>query len=87
MSYEPRILIRTSDLEKNRKKIESIEHSNPLKNLKKQAAYNALLRALRIEPVVFPELSITVISPELSEHNAAVRNLLDELSIDYRIEY
>lgn len=89
MSFEPTLIIRKSDLEKNRSKIEEISWlCRPESKSKKRIrdAYRELNDALKIKPVKFPEIEFVIIKPELTSHNKSVRELLDELNIDYRID-
>jgi hypothetical protein len=97
MSYEPTLVIRKSDLEKNRRKIEEAEYVTvpETKFRGKWAArdrvyleqsYEELQKALNIGTVKFQELEIVIICPEGSTHNRNVRDLLDELNIEYKLD-
>lgn len=89
MSYEPTIIIRKSDLHTHGAEIEgkywnldgpTAEHGKP------GAAYRELYEALKTSPVIFPEIELVIIKPEFTSHNGAVRKLLGDLGIDYRID-
>ncbi len=82
MSYEPTLIIRKSDLEKNREKIESAMYT--LKNEEKREDYSHLEHALKMDTVKFPELEFVLVNVELTSSNKRVRMLLDKLKIDYR---
>ncbi len=95
MSYEPRIYIRKKDLEKNRACIEVGQYNTPpnIKSKKKiekleglHKAYKELDVALNQGTIKFPEIELVAICPDGTTHNANVRNLLDTLEIDYRVE-
>lgn len=97
MSYEPTIIIRKSDLEKHRDKIENAEWDTIEKKKFKGTgaeqekldlldAYNELNRALGYEPIKFPEIELVMLWVEFTSKNGNVRTLLDELKIEYRID-
>lgn len=98
MSYEPIIYIRKSDLEKFRDHIEMAEYDAvPKKNFtgrkaaeKKEElleAYSHLKKALDDEYTIkFPELEIISLYVELTSKNRNVRELLDELKIEYKLD-
>lgn len=91
MSYEPTIIIKKKDLEKNRNKIEevlnSIRYSTPkIQHKYNQDVYEELEKALNMKVVKFTELEIVIIYPELTEHNRRVRELLDVYEIEYQID-
>ena len=85
MSYEPTLIIRKADLEKHRSTITEGAFKN-IRNLKKQAAYSEAYKALNATPIVFTEISIVLITPEFTDHNKAVRDLLNELKIEYKTQ-
>ena len=77
MSYEQKLLIRKSDLDRqNRRTIEKTESL--------LAAYRELSNALKCDVIEFPEIELVIISPELTAHNLAVRELLNDLNIEYK---
>lgn len=88
MSYEPDIIIEKKDLEKQRKHIEEVMNSIRYSKIQRkwnQDAYEELEKALEHDTIKFPKFEIVIISPELTSHNRAVRELLDDLKISYRI--
>jgi hypothetical protein len=50
-------------------------------------AYAELQFALNAPFVEFPEIRLVIVRPELSSHNANVRELLKQLKIDFQVEY
>jgi len=95
MSFEPTLIIRYSDLNKNKSKIEDEVYNYSIlkpgtvltdKKDRLKRAYEALGSALKLEPIEFPELTIVIITPEFTQHNRDVRKLLADLNIDYRID-
>lgn len=83
MSFTPDIIIRRTDLEKNRN---IIEESLWDKNCEQNQHFNFLFEALKSKPISFPEIELVIIKPEYTTLNQEVRDLLDELQIDYRID-
>ncbi len=97
MSYEPTIIIRKSDLEKHREHIEYSEWEVIEKKkftgrgaaTRKQElidAYSKLKEALEYETIKFTEIELVLLYVEFTYANANVRELLDELKIDYRLD-
>jgi hypothetical protein len=93
MSYEPMILIRRSSLEAKRKEIEEKTiYGSGNEKMKKEdndawlAVYNAL-ETKDCDTVKFPEIELIIITPELTTHNKKVRKILDDLEIDYRVDF
>jgi hypothetical protein len=97
MSYEPTLVIRKSDLEENRRKIEGAEYVTiPQTKFRGrwarrdriylEQAYKELQKALNIKTVKFDEVEIVIIYPEGSAHNANVRELLSKLNIEFRTD-
>lgn len=97
MGYEPTILVRKRDLEKQSDTIRYAEY-NIIPNMKfkgrnakenKQKlidAYSVLEKALDYETVKFPEIELVIIYVEPPSKNWEVRNLLDELGIEYKLD-
>ena len=92
MSYEPRIFIRKSSLDKKKETINNdyfaLLSSNKKKTDKmvaKEEALHVLYKASDLEAIIFPELSIVMISPDLTSRNAMVRKMLDDYEIDYKL--
>lgn len=97
MSYEPIIYIRKSDLEAKRDHIENAEwdtipNAKFIGNNKEEQkenlsrAYAELLNALGYETIKFPEIELVVLYVEFTSRNGAVRDLLNDLKIDFRIQ-
>lgn len=97
MSYEPTLVIRKSDLEKNRKLIEASEweYIPSIKFKGKWAvrdkiyleqAMAELQTALNIGTVKFPEIEVVIIQPEGTMLGNNVRDLMEKLKIDFRID-
>jgi hypothetical protein len=97
MSYEPNIYFRKKDLEKHRSKIEAAPYDTianmPARTEKQrekrtnlELAYKELENALKREPIAFKEIKFIRIHPELTSHNQRVRELLDELGVEYVTE-
>ena len=94
MSYEPHLLINYDELEEKRSHIEATaEVGIPGKkdSAKWNAAYKELASVFKYPPCIFKErpergkISLSLIHPELTSHNAQVRKLLDMLNIEYQI--
>jgi hypothetical protein len=97
MSYEPTIIIRKSDLEKHRDHIENAEwDAIPKKKFigrkakeereELELAYGKLKEALNMATVSFTELEFVILYVEFTSRNGAVRSLLDELKIEYKLD-
>jgi hypothetical protein len=98
MSFEPTIFIRKSDLEKNRDTIEygQVEYirKKKFKGKKKteeedliEQSFKHLEWALNSSTIKFPEIELVVVYVEFTSRNAAFRELLDDLKIEYQIDY
>lgn len=83
MSYEPTLVIRQSDLEKNRKVIEDSEYKTHRKE-ETTKAWTELRKILNQGTIEFPELTITIAKPEGTNHSNNVRSLLKKLHIEFR---
>ncbi len=81
MSYEPTLLIRKSDLDKHYQELELMRFCG---DTEREKAANTLFECFSYVTVKFPELELVLTTPEFSSHNKKVRDLLDELGIDYR---
>lgn len=97
MSYEPTIIIKKADLEKNRSLIENAAWDYiPKKKFKGRKAieireeleesFRSLALALDYETVKFPEIELVLLGVEFTFKNQNVRELLDELKICYRLD-
>lgn len=100
MSFEPTILIRKSSIESKRTVIYENMYSPSEKfkskgRSKKQRekenagiedAFHYLNDVVDFGGVKFPEIELIIIYPETTSFNGYVRQLLDMLEIDYRID-
>lgn len=93
MGYEPTLVVRKADLEKNRLKIESAEYlaqslliTKPNEELEySRRACAELIKAFKLGTVKFAEIELVIFKPDDSSIlNKAVRDLMDDLGIDYR---
>mgnify|MGYP001582435277 CR=1 FL=1 len=82
MGYEPTLIIRKSDLELNRAKIEAVMWEE--KDEDKREDHSHLAHALNMQTIKFPEIEFVIIKVELTSSNKRVRVALDKLKIDYR---
>lgn len=98
MSYTPTIIIRKKDLDALEDHIRYAEYSTIEKmtfrgrNAKEDKqnlidAYKVLELALDYEPIKFPEIELVLLyANETSSENRRVRELLDELKIEYKLD-
>jgi hypothetical protein len=94
MSYEPTIIILKSDLHREEEQIlTATENLRPKNNKKrpekvdeKYCALLALKDALHLEGFKISGVKMVIIRPELSNHNAAIRKILDDLNIEFAVD-
>lgn len=87
MSYEPKLIIRYSDLDAHGNSIQKkYWELIPSDNYDKCRVYKFLSEILSYKPVVFPEMSFVICQPEFTTFNALVRKELSELGIDYKTD-
>jgi hypothetical protein len=84
MSYEPRLIIRKALLDKNKEVFEE-EQYNKNEDVAKVAKF--LLEVNEYDTIKFDELELVLCYPELSGFNKRVRTKLEELNIDFRIDW
>lgn len=89
MSYTPQIVINATQLLAKSSEIENAEYCLDKKKWKKQVeAYEILYKVVKNQkPITFPTLSIFICHPEFTGLNSEVRGLLDELGVEYRVDY
>lgn len=92
MSYEPTLIISRDDLRRAAAVIEQVEDKPAKKKpsatvLKMREANHALYCALPLEGFKIKDIWLIIIKPEGTLHNAAVREMLSNLDIDYAIDY
>lgn len=92
MSFVPTILVRKKDLDQHISKLESfIEKVNFSNNLKEKegseyTAITTILHAAKNNIVSFPELKFIIINSEfISAKNKAIRDILTDLNVEYRL--
>ena len=84
MSFEPTLIISKSDLTKNIGRLEANQHSNSLRE-KRVSAF--LIEVDTCPTFQFDDgIELVMCRPELSSFNKEVRDELDYLGIDYRID-
>lgn len=89
MAYTPTLLILKTDLELKRSVIKDNVHFVPafLEGMAIRNAWAELDQALDAVPVVFKDLSITIITPATTEHNKRVRQILHDQGIYFTASY
>lgn len=92
MSYEPTLIISRDDLRNRSCLIEEAEFKKHPKKMnermvRRKEANTALYFALPLEGFKIKDNWLVIIRPEGTIHNAAVRELLMDLEIEYAIDY
>jgi len=83
MSYEPTLIIRKNDLEKNISILEEEQYSNE-EDTNRVAKY--LLNVNKNEIIKFDELELILCTPEPPTFNCLIRVKLEELDVDFRVD-
>lgn len=84
MSYEPRLIIRKAQLDKNKEVFEEEQYST---NEDVATVAKFLLEVNEYETIKFDELELVLCSPELTGFNKRVRAKLEELDIEFRTDW
>lgn len=82
MADYPQLFIRKSDLIKHFEYLDKRRETARSERFAKAA--DELFDALTLPTANFPEIEIILIQPEFTEHSRAVREILDDLEVDYR---
>lgn len=84
MSYEPHILINYAQLIRCKQELERLE-SRELVGSPAQRAYKALLNAIAEPAIIIGRFKLSLIRPDLTQHNRRVREALADLNITFGV--
>lgn len=84
MGYEPKLIIRKSDLDKVLPILEEEQYSND-EETEKVAKY--LLQVSKYKKIKFDDLELLLCAPEHASFNMLVRQRLMELNVDFREDF